>query len=711
MPFDDCCPRQIQDWSKLMLLDTPRIRSRLDLLDLMTHEFGTRYDIDQILHPLLSATVASVGACDASLVLFDANGEPEHFFLINDFEVQKRNRPFSAAILAQGLVAWAKTHREGVLVKDTQADERWYRDESEAPASRSRSAIAVPIQLPEQLMGVLTITATAPDYFDKSDLIMLRIMADQAALAVANARLFRVEQRRHRLADTLASVARAINSPLDLDEILALILEQLALVVDYDSSSISLLEHNILSVQAIRGYLDRPDALQVTLPVSQNVPHYRVLQQKKPILINDMDTEPSWIKTSSFRKVRSWIGVPLLVRDEVIGILTVASHEVNKYTDENVKEVTAFADQAATAVTSAQLVRLRKMRDSYAALFEDSADMIVITDYQDRILDVNRKACQILRRTKETLIGSDISLIDGRLSSHLAEHSKDLQARREVSLEIDIVDPYGEPISLEMNARPVQFESQAGVQWVGRDISARKRSEKMRQDLTDMLVHDLRGPMANLIILVEFLSIELGSTITDPEIHKILELAQVNGRVTRDLLDSMLDVGRLEAGEIYLQQSWVDLNETIQAVKAQVTPQARAKQMELIFRPLPQTPTIWIDRGMIRRVLVNLVDNAIKYTPDQGIVSLTTTISDAAVCFAITDTGPGIGQADQARIFDKFSRVNHSSHAPAGVGLGLAFCKLAVEAHGGAIWVESEGVSGQGSTFFVTIPLSASPEE
>jgi signal transduction histidine kinase len=114
---------------------------------------------------------------------------------------------------------------------------------------------------------------------------------------------------------------------------------------------------------------------------------------------------------------------------------------------------------------------------------------------------------------------------------------------------------------------------------------------------------------------------------------------------------------------------------------------------------------------MIRRVLVNLVDNAIKYTPDQGIVSLTTTISDAAVCFAITDTGPGIGQADQARIFDKFSRVNHSSHAPAGVGLGLAFCKLAVEAHGGAIWVESEGVSGQGSTFFVTIPLSASPEE
>jgi PAS domain S-box-containing protein len=423
-----------------------------------------------------------------------------------------------------------------------------------------------------------------------------------------------------------------------------------------------------------------------------------VLQQKKPVLINDVDAEPGWIKTLSSRKVRSWIGAPLLARDEVIGMLTIASLEVNKYTDENVKEVTAFADQAATAVANVQVVRLRKLKDSYAELFEASADMIVITDYRDRILDVNRKACQILRRTKAALIGSDITLIDGRLSSLLVEHSKDLQAWREVSLEMDIFDPYREPISLEMNARPVRYEGQEGVQWVGRDISARRQSEKMRQDLIDMLVHDLRRPVANLIIAVEFLSMVLSSTVADPEIHKILELAQLNGQEARDLLDSMLDVGRLEAGEIYLQRSWVELNETIQTVKAQVTPRATAKQMELLFRPLPEIPTVWIDRGMIRRVLVNLVDNAIKYTPDQGIVSLTTTISDAAVCFAITDTGLGISQADQARIFNKFSRVDHSSHAPAGVGLGLAFCKLAVEAHGGAIWVESEHV-------YIKLPL------
>jgi signal transduction histidine kinase len=114
---------------------------------------------------------------------------------------------------------------------------------------------------------------------------------------------------------------------------------------------------------------------------------------------------------------------------------------------------------------------------------------------------------------------------------------------------------------------------------------------------------------------------------------------------------------------------------------------------------------------MIRRVLINLVDNAIKYTPIQGRVSLTTTLKGETLRFAVKDNGSGISKADQARIFNKFSRVDHSMNAPTGVGLGLAFCKLAAEAHGGSISVHSEGVAGLGSTFYLTIPLISPPEE
>src|SRR6185503_2440359 len=145
---------------------------------------------------------------------------------------------------------WVREHQEGVLLKDTSADKRWFVDDNNPELPQVGSAIAVPIQLPEQLIGVLTITASQTDYFDESDLAMLRIIADQAAFAIANARLFKAEQRRHRLADTLASVARTINSTLDLKEVLDLILQQLSLVVQYDSSAILLLEDNVLSVRA-----------------------------------------------------------------------------------------------------------------------------------------------------------------------------------------------------------------------------------------------------------------------------------------------------------------------------------------------------------------------------------------------------------------------------------------------------------------------------
>lgn len=696
-----------------MRLDTPRIRSRLDLLYLVTREFGAPLDIDQVLQRVLSATVAAAGAYDASLLLFDATGKLENFFLIDGFEVKNCSQVTIETIIKQGLAGWVKEHREEVLLKDTSADKRWFVDDNNPELPQVGSAIAVPIQLPEQLIGVLTITASQTDYFDESDLAMLRIIADQAAFAIANARLFKAEQRRHRLADTLASVARTINSTLDLKEVLDLILGQLSLVVQYDSSAIFLLEDNVLSVRAARGFEDMQDALKVTVPLEKSRPNFRVVVQKRPVLLNDVDAEPGWKKSSSSQKVRSWIGAPLIAQDEVIGMLTVDSHELNKYTEENVSEVAAFADQAATAVANAQAVTLlRSMEDSYIILFEDSADMIVITDYRGRILSANRKACQMLRRTKDALIGSNISFIDRQLADCLIENTKRLQAWREVSLELDIFDAYHQTVSLEINARHVQYAGKECVQWIGRDIAARKESERMRQDLINMLIHDLRGPVGNLINIIELLPMLLTSIEDNPKLGNFLKLAQRSGQEVRDLIDSMLDVSRLETGEIYLQRSLVDLSETIQAVKDQVTPRALSKEMELIFDPLPaEIPELWIDRNMIRRVLINLIDNAIKYTPNQGKISLTTTMIDDALRFAIKDNGPGISKADQAHIFNKFSRVDHSANAPSGVGLGLAFCKLAAEAHGGSISVESEGIPGQGATFYLTIPLISPPEE
>ncbi|NJN98013.1 MAG: PAS domain S-box protein [Anaerolineales bacterium] len=209
----------------------------------------------------------------------------------------------------------------------------------------------------------------------------------------------------------------------------------------------------------------------------------------------------------------------MIAQDEVIGMLTVDSYEINKYTEQNVLEVAAFADQAATAVANAQAVALlRSMEDSYTDLFEDSADMIVITNYQGLILDANRKTSEMLRRTKEAIVGSDISFIDRHLKESLNQNTNRLRSWREVSLELDIFDAYRDKVSLEINARQVRYGGKGCVQWVGRDISARKEAERMRQDLINMLVHDLRGPVGNLINMIELLPMLITSIEENPRL-------------------------------------------------------------------------------------------------------------------------------------------------------------------------------------------------
>lgn len=697
-----------------MSVDIPGISSRLDLLYLVIREFNAGLEINQILYNVLSATVAAVGASDATLFLFDDKGSLENSLLISGFEIKKQSQKTLATLIHKGLVGWVWQHHKGVVIKDTGGDERWSSDEFHAELFKVGSAICVPIQLPDQLIGVLTITAPEPNHFDEDDLSLLTVIAGQAAIAIANARLFAAEQQRRQLADTLTSIAHTINSSLDLDEVLALILEQLRLVVDYNSSSIFLFEDDdrVLAVRAARGFENKEEVLNVKIPFSENGLNYRAILQKKPIMVGDVKKEPHWVDSPASAKIRSWIGAPLIARDEVVGILTVDSYELDKYSEENVSVVAVFADHAATAVANAQAVtRLQNAEVTYAALFEDSTDMIFITNYDGLVLDINRKACQMLRRHKDIFIDNNITFIDPQLKEFLVKESRRLKVWREASIELELKDAYRQALALEIKVRQIQFKGKDAVEWVGRDISARKEIERMRQDMVNMLVHDLRGPLGNILNTIDLIvmMLNMGATIDNAKIVSFLDMAKRSGQTIKDLVDSMLDVSRLEQGDVPLQRSLTDLNELIQRVEDQILPQAAAKEMELTIHPVPDTAAVWLDSSLIRRVLINLVGNAIKYTASQGRIALMTDLTENALHFAVSDNGPGISKADQAHIFDKFSRVDNSENTPSGVGLGLAFCKLAVEAHAGAITIDSAGIPGQGSTFHVTLPIIEAP--
>jgi signal transduction histidine kinase len=185
-------------------------------------------------------------------------------------------------------------------------------------------------------------------------------------------------------------------------------------------------------------------------------------------------------------------------------------------------------------------------------------------------------------------------------------------------------------------------------------------------------------------------------------ITKLLRIAMRSGQKLYLLIDSLLDLGRLEAGETELNKTFVRPETLSREAIEQIQPLALGRKQNLEMRVAPDLPRLPADRNLILRVLTNLLDNAVKFTPTKGHITLGVERTGEEVLFTVSDTGPGVPAELGQRIFNRFVRLENAENIK-GTGLGLAFCKLAVEAHGGRIWVESK--MGHGSSFRFTLPL------
>jgi PAS domain S-box-containing protein len=673
--------------------------ARLALLYLVARELNTHLDMDAVLHRVLMATASTMDTADGSLYVFGESGRISHRLVIRGWQVQNGNDPQADVVVEKGLAGWVMRHQQGAIVNNTAEDGRWYPLADDEPP---RSAIAVPLQTPAGVIGVLTLVHQWPDYFADSDLSMLAVIADQAATAIVNARLYQAEQRRRHLAATLAEVSQTISATLDLESLFDVILEQLARVIHYDSSTILLQQDGRLRVVAARGFDNAETVLQPSSNWAENELSLRVMRERQAIVVDDVQQVPGWRATDYTQHVRGWIGAPLMTQEDVFGVLTVNSHQPCTYTQEDAQVVTTFAHQAAIALANAHLVeQLQAAEARYARLFEDSTDMIFIFDCEGRVLDANRKACELLRRDKTSLVGLDVEALQPGLRTRFEDLLPGWRTGQEIVFEVELPVTPEHAIPVEFRTKRTDYGGPDSIQWSGRDVSARRELEELRQDLTNMLLHDLRGPMGNLIGAIETMPAVMGELPPDSPLAQLIDIALRSGQQTRDLMDSMLDVSRLEQRKVPLDYTSVAVKDLLDMVEDQVSLLAEAREIELSFNAEGRLPELWVDQGMIRRVLVNLVDNAIKYSPRRGQVRVVVGQQDKFALFSITDQGPGVPPEYQGRIFDKFARLQYEG-GPSGVGLGLAFCRLAVEAHGGRIWVES--TPGHGSTFSFTLP-------
>ncbi len=231
--------------------------------------------------------------------------------------------------------------------------------------------------------------------------------------------------------------------------------------------------------------------------------------------------------------------------------------------------------------------------------------------------------------------------------------------------------------------------------------------EKLRDDITHMIIHDLRTPLTSVIGGMQTLEV-VGDLNADQ--REMMDIAILGGETLLGMINDLLDVEKLESGSMPLEYAVQSPGDLVASAVRQVAWLAQSSSLTLTEKIAADLPPLWGDENKLRRTLVNLLGNAIKFTPSGGTITIEAGCDAEAqlVVFSVRDTGEGIPTGSFERIFDKFSQVaSRRGGRTLSTGLGLTFCKLAVEAHGGQISVES--ALGEGSTFRITLPASSEP--
>ncbi|HNO94129.1 MAG TPA: PAS domain-containing sensor histidine kinase, partial [Anaerolineales bacterium] len=346
--------------------------------------------------------------------------------------------------------------------------------------------------------------------------------------------------------------------------------------------------------------------------------------------------------------------------------------------------------------------QLQNAHKHYRELFEDSIDPILITDWEGKVLEANRQAVELSGYTTEQLHTMSIDQLHEVNWGKVGLSFETIKAGTSCTYESGMLRQDGGRLPVEVYARRVEFEDSDSIQWILRDITARKDLDALRDDMTSMIFHDLRSPLGNIVSSLEMMSTLMPE---DETLSSMLNIAKNStGRIQR-LVNSLLDINRLEAGQRIVDQNSIDPVALVREAIRDVEPSVTARQHVLTNRALSVLPLIWVDVDMIHRVLINLLENSIKFTPAGGRIDIGAQTNEDGlfVRFWIRDNGPGIPAAERERIFEKFTRLRGKNKA-GGLGVGLAFCRLAVHAHDGDIWIESE--EGKGTTFWLTLPVA-----
>jgi NtrC-family two-component system sensor histidine kinase KinB len=681
-------------------------KASLELLYRISREIATTLDLSTVLERVLSLSLKTIGAISGSIIVLDENGHPlESAMIVNDQLLSHTNEQLKAT-LEEGLAGWVVENRDAVNIPDTSQDERWLRRPDDE-VTGAKSVVAVPIMARNDLMGVITLAHPKPHYLQKYHMALVHAIADQAGIAILNAQLFGESERRARVMTALANSATAMSSTLRLETVLDNILKEIQTALQVEAVTLSLIdsdEGNLVYKAAIHDTIDlRSSLVGRKIRIGQGFAGW-VAECGEGEIIPDTKDDPRFSQTNQlFPKISPYaiVAAPIFIPGKILGVLEAMNPLAGHFQADALQVLSGIGSLAGSSIRNAQLYEDLEITNSrYHDLFENSIDPIIITDLQGNVIETNNRTLETSQYSEKELKELSISEIHEIDWEGVGEDFSKLPDVASYSYESNLKTKNSEDIPIHVNVHQIQIANECRLQWILRDISERKKLDQLREDLTSMIFHDLRSPLSNVISSLDVIQASLPGA-KDQDIQDLFDIANRSTVRIQRLTKSLLDINKLESGRAITNLEEVKPDELIHYAKQALITQSDAKKQTVSLTIPADLPLIHADRDMLERVLINLFQNAIKFTPSKGHIDFGVAVDGNSIRFWVQDSGPGVDPEYIDRIFDKYTRI-HPDERIKGLGLGLAFCRLAVEGHKGRIWVENLPEGGAKFTF--TIP-------
>jgi two-component system phosphate regulon sensor histidine kinase PhoR len=356
------------------------------------------------------------------------------------------------------------------------------------------------------------------------------------------------------------------------------------------------------------------------------------------------------------------------------------------------------AAKAAGDERDAAILEARRLGDDLESLVASVGVGVLRFGGDLRVEAANEVAHALLRRGAGGLVGRTVM-----------EAFADLEAEAIVRSAHDTGSGAGEVTvggrdgtALAIRAR----RSSGGTTWVVLDdLTELRRLRRIRSEFVDNISHELRTPLTNVRLLTETLARDLEEDVDLDRVRDRVGRIEVETGHLVQMVNELLDLARIEGGGAQLHVDDVELGKVVGSVVERLRTFAERQGVRLETAVAPGIPLVHGDAERLGQVLLNLVHNAVKFSPPGELVTVSVAAGGSEVVVSVADAGPGIAPADQGRIFERFYKVDRARvRGKGGTGLGLAIARHVVEAHGGRIWVES--AEGRGSTFFFSLPAA-----